>query len=500
MSHSNSGILVRGELSVWHAVGIVVGVLAFVGGAILVACQLPAGWFVGGAGLVLALTVGSVALGLWLKRTWLEDLGNGLVVRDRQGVRQFADEQVVALALDTKKQQVQGQLKGVTRTLKTWFDNSPAPILMSNYIRTGHPDPLANLIDRLVARLAARMNADIDRGGSADGDGWRIERNHLLLGPSQEQAIPLAELVAVEVFEQKMCIWRQGQDAAIFKAPLGSRNAHLLPLLLAGRIPSPDQQKESQSSTGLGRILFERRPQAVGVALCGILSAVAAVGGIILLTANRNKMEGVIFLGIALGVSLLFVVAAIAQRYMVFRCHERGVFKANLLGEKLLPYASVATFTYSATKHYHNGAYVGTHLSMKFEPQGSTGAPPISYGASVQLADDDLEELRDFISRQLADRMAQQLSTGQPVQWTPNLVFTREGIQYRPAGMLGIGRKEPHFLPYDAYGGCNLNEGVFFLFVKGNNKAVMSEPCSASNFFPGFYLLLMMTAPSEGEA
>jgi hypothetical protein len=117
----------------------------------------------------------------------------------------------------------------------------------------------------------------------------------------------------------------------------------------------------------------------------------------------------------------------------------------------------------------------------------------------VQLADDDLEELRDFISRQLADRMAQQLSTGQPVQWTPNLVFLREGIQYRPAGLLGIGRKEPHFLPYDAYGGCNLNEGVFFLFVKGNNKAVMSEPCSASNFFPGFYLLMMMTAPSEGQ-
>jgi hypothetical protein len=173
----------------------------------------------------------------------------------------------------------------------------------------GYPDPLANLIDRLVARLAGRMNADIDRGGSADGEGWRIERSHLLLGPSQEQAIPLADIVAVEVFEQKMCIWRQGQDAAIFKAPLGSRNAHLLPLLLAARIPSPDQQKESPSSTGLGRILFERRPQAIGVAHAEFRAAVAAVGGIILLKANRNKMEG--SLGIA-RVSLLFVIAAIA--------------------------------------------------------------------------------------------------------------------------------------------------------------------------------------------
>ena len=62
MSHSNSGILVRGELSAWHAVGIVVGVLAFVGGAILVVCQLPAGWFVAATGVVLGLSIGSVAI------------------------------------------------------------------------------------------------------------------------------------------------------------------------------------------------------------------------------------------------------------------------------------------------------------------------------------------------------------------------------------------------------------------------------------------------------
>lgn len=497
MSTSSRGILVRGELSVWYAVGIIAGVLALIVGVVMIACRAPAGWVVGVVGLVLGLSVGSVALRLWLERAWLEDLGTGLLIRDRRGERQFADDQLVALALDFKKQQVQGELKGITRTLKVWSDSSPTPIVMTNYIRTGHPDPIAAVIERLVTGLSSRMNSDLDRGGSATGDGWRLEKSHFHCGPSMDQAIPLAEVVAVEVFEQKMCVWRRGEDAAIFKAPLGSRNAHLLPLLLTPRIPSPDQQKESPSSTGLGRILFERRPQMIGVALCALFSAGAAVGGVAALGVNAGKIEGVLLLLAGLGVSLLFAVAAIAQRFMVFRCHERGVFKASLLGQKLLPYASVATFTYSATKHYHNGAYVGTQLSMKFEPLAGSGAPKISYGASVNLADDDLEELRDFISRQLADRMAEHLSTGQPVQWTPNLVFTREGIQYRPAGMLGIGRKEPHFLPYDAYGGCNVNQGSFFLFVKGNNSAVMTESCSAANFFPGFYLLLMMTAKND---
>lgn len=497
MSKTGSGVLVHGELSVWHAIGGVAGMLAIIIGAVLLVLQLPAGWFVGAAGVVAVLSAGGSALALGLKRTWVEDLGNGLVVRDRQGMRHHSDEQIIALALETKKQHNQGEIKGVTRIFKVWLVGTPTPIEMTNSIRTGYPDPLANLIDRLVGTLAGRMSDDIDRGGNAAGDGWRLDKGHLLLGPSQEQAVPLAELVAVEVFEQKMCIWRRGQDAAIFKAPLGSRNAHLLPLLLEPRLPSADERREATSATGLGRILFERKPSAVGISICAIFSIVAVVVGFILLAVNWPKVEGILFLGIALAVSVLFALGAVVQRYMVFRCHERGVFKANLLGEILLPYASVASFTYSATKHYHNGAYVGTQLVMKFEPLTGSGAPAISYGASVQVADDDLEELRDFISRQLADRMAEQLSTGQPVQWTANLVFLREGIQYRPAGMLGLGRKEPHFLPYDAYGGCNLNEGVFYLFVKGNSKAVMTEQCNAANFFPGFYLLLMMTAPSD---
>jgi hypothetical protein len=499
MSTSNSGVLVRGELSIWHVIGVIAGVLAVPVGIVLVLCQLPVGWFVGAAGIVLALSVGSVSLALWRQRMWVEDLGTGLVVRDRQGARQYPDEQIVALALETKKQHDQGEIKGVKRTFKIWLDSTPTPVVMTNSIKTGFPDPLANLISRLVATLEQRLNADIDRGGSASGDGWRIEKSQLALGPSQEQNIPLAELVAVEVFEQKMCLWRKGQDAAIFKAPLGSRNAHLLPLLLLPRIASGEERQDSEAQAGLGRILFERRQTKLGIAIFIILAIVAVFVGLLMFVAMLPKViDGLICLAIGLGVATLFGFLTVVMRYMVFRCHQRGVFKGNILGEKQLLYAAVASFTYVATRHYHNGAYVGTQLQMKFEPIAGSGATRISYGATVQVADDDLEELRDFISRQLAERMAQQLSTGQPVQWTPNLTFMREGIQYRPAGMLGIGRKEAQFVPWDAYGGCSLDKGVFYLFVKGNSKPVMTEQCSVANFFPGFYLLTMMTAPGGG--
>jgi hypothetical protein len=189
------------------------------------------------------------------------------------------------------------------------------------------------------------------------------------------------------------------------------------------------------------------------------------------------------------------IVGAVALKYMSFRCHERGVYKASLFGDKMLPYKDVGTFTYSAVRHYHNGAYVGTHLTMKFDPQAGSGSSSISYNTTVQATDDDLDELRDTISRMLAENMIQQLATNQIVPWTTNLTFQREGIQYRPAGW--ISRGEPQVMLYDDYGGYSMDQGVFYLFRKGEKKPITNEQTSAANFFPGFVMLLRMLHVKE---
>jgi hypothetical protein len=76
------------------------------------------------------------------------------------------------------------------------------------------------------------------------------------------------------------------------------------------------------------------------------------------------------------------------------------------------------------------------------------------------------------------------------VDWTSNLTFTPDGIRYRPAGLLG--RKEPQLLAYADYGGYDLKQGVFHLFARGNKKAIVTEQAAAENFYPGFFLLVML--------
>jgi hypothetical protein len=86
--------------------------------------------------------------------------------------------------------------------------------------------------------------------------------------------------------------------------------------------------------------------------------------------------------------------------------------------------------------------------------------------------------------------MATRLAAGEVVPWTKNLTFLVNGIQYRPQGF--IGRRNLQELSFEEFGGQTLEQGTFYLFRSGEKKPVMSEPVSAPNFFPGYFLLMML--------
>jgi hypothetical protein len=62
-----------------------------------------------------------------------------------------------------------------------------------------------------------------------------------------------------------------------------------------------------------------------------------------------------------------------------------------------------------------------------------------------------------------------------------------------------FGRKDFEFLPFESYGGQNMEQGVFYLFSNLQPKPITNEQCSAENFYPGFVLLLQLchSAPVE---
>ncbi len=493
-------VLVRGESSIWLTVGRITGPVLIIVGLVLAEFGIAAGWFIRAGGAVLAVGLEIYAAIERSQRTWVTDRDDGFEVKDRKGTRTWRDEQVTAIALQSERKLSNGEISGYKRTFSVWMEGEAEPIVMENTIKLQQHDPLAGLINRLIQGFSARMDEQVNQGGAVAGDGWRLDRNYFVYGPpAQQEQVPLAVITAVEPFESSMCLWQQGRDDAFTRVPLKSRNAHLLPMLIGPRMKSPEERPEESSPTGLGRILFEKKPSATWPPFCAVLGVIAIVVGIGLIAhyfITRPLDNPTLLIGIGLiPVGIMCFFGAVALKHMSFRCHERGVYKASLLGDKMLAYKDVATFTYTAVRHYHNGAYVGTHLTMKFDPQPGSGFSQISYNTTVQAADDDLDDLRDTISGILAENMIQQLATNQIVPWTSNLTFQREGIQYRPAGW--ISRGDAKFMKYDDYGGYNIDQGVFYLYFKGQQKPITNEQTSAPNFFPGFFMLLRMLHVKE---
>lgn len=181
-----------------------------------------------------------------------------------------------------------------------------------------------------------------------------------------------------------------------------------------------------------------------------------------------------------------------------FRCHEYGIHLVGSLGKKSIRFEDVASFTYGATRRFVNGVYQGTDFVLSFYPRPDTESKPIVYRTTLKGQDEEIENLREHISKVIAGGMARELSEGRPVRWTPHLRILPDGIECHPKGLLG--RKEPVVVPFGQVANYGLKEGVFYLSVKGEPKPVASEEVSQPNFFPGYTLLnIIFSSPPQGQ-
>ena len=486
-------VLVRPGTTGWIVLARLIGpVLVFIG----IMCQvnqLPIAMPLIVAGIGFAVVVEIYAFVKNGRRRWVEDVGAGIKVIDSNGVRQYSDEQVSALSLYEIQKHSEGTLKSVKRHFIVWVDSEPSPIEMENVIPVGHGDPLGELINRILEKYRQRCDADLQQGREIVGDGWALSNSMLTIGRQPAaNMIPIDQISAVDIFDNKLCIWKHGDEQATARFELNTRNVHLLHLLLAARIKDTGEA-HSLPGEHLGRILFERKTGMAAMVLAWLFVPVALLVGFALMADRESLFVGA---GILL-VGVLLVVFAIHLKKASFRCQEFGVCRTGLFGETKLRYQDVASFTYSATRQFVNGSYTGTTLGMNFVAIPVQGAKNINYNTSVQAADDDLDQLRDHIAHIIAARMAEDYNAQGQVEWTDALTIRNDGILYTPSGFFG--RKDPVLLPWDRYNGFDMQQGTFHIFEIGKPKSVAQEQASAANFYPGFDLLIELCHSEDEE-
>jgi hypothetical protein len=494
-------VLVRSSMRTWDFTLLVIaGMGAFVGGWIVFANGER------GVGIALQVLGGLCAVGSAVglqrriaRRQWVTASDNGFTLSDRRGESEYEDAQVRSLALNLKSNYAEGVEKSVTRTLLIWLDetdenDSSERLELKSTFKPDEADPLAILIQRLSQRVLDRARTKLREGSTFSGSGWVLEKQNLVVSAKPEPLhAPLGDIAMTGIVDQKLCLWRRGDDEAWARIPIDSVNAYVLKWLLDERLAERPGEDDSTTEGGLGRVLFERKPRAAQTVICllgGFALLLAALGLIVGgLVGRQGKPVPMILLGLG---CLLGAVGCgygiLHARYVRFRCHQFGLVKRGVRRSRSLRYEHVEAFTYQSTRHYHNGVYTGSIFVLDFDPVAEHKANRIKYSVTLHNADTELDNLRDQVAGIIATRMRRDIAAGREVAWTPALTFRGDSMVYRASGLFA--KKEAVTIPLAEIDSYKMDQGVCYLFLKQRKKAAVQENMHARNFFPGFYCML----------
>lgn len=478
----------------WFVVLAVITAVLVVGGPLLLIARPDLGIpTLIAAGACAFLTCGAAAV-IATGKCSVQMTPSGFLVHDRRGEREILDEQVICVSLHSQSNFVNGELKSSTRTFDVWAegDSGPERIKMVNRIPLSAADPLVPLISRIIEHLHDRAEEALEAGQTFEGEGWTVHPEELIVHRSRNSAaVRFSDLAAVDVFDNDLCVWRENQDEPALRIPIRSANVHVLTRLLRARLPEAAESAEAPLGNRLGRILFERKPGRGTFALVWILPVLSLMILIVtLIAAAVTRDLSPLFGGAILCVLFGLIWLLPFSQCVIFRCHEHGVYRKWLVWETRLRYNELDSFTYTAVRQFVKGVYSGTNFSLVFESRSSGKPRKLTYTKTIRNADEELDNLRDHVSRVIAGRLAEILARQGTASWTDGLRFLKDGLEYRAAGLLG--RKAPMNIPYAEIHSYDIKQATFSLWTRGSKKPTVKESVHLANFFPGLMLLAQL--------
>jgi hypothetical protein len=222
--------------------------------------------------------------------------------------------------------------------------------------------------------------------------------------------------------------------------------------------------------------------------VAGMLLAASMVFALVITVGNVQKQDREVMFVLAiifLAMTVLMSFAAWVMFKTLFRCHEFGICQRGAFQELTMLYKEVDEFTYSATKHYHKGAYLGTQLKMTFVPMKELNKPKMVFSTTIKNADNSLDELRDVVAATVGTRMLQEVQAGQAVAWTDSATLEAEQLRYTPGNWFSKQREQT--IAYRDIASFTLHQGKCAIYERGKPKPIITLASSKRNFFPGYY-------------
>lgn len=493
----------------WFWLPIIFGGLSLFLSAALMPLFPRAGMTLGSAAVVCFLLAVVAGIVIERGRRWVEITDNGFRYFDRSVPTVIADEQVTDLALHRRPHHGAGKLLAETRCLVVWIttDDGPQRLNLISRMAPGSADPVQPLINRLCRRLGEQAVDRLAASETVDGDGWVLDAKQLHVSLGRQQAnLLLHDLSAVERIGQEVRLWEHDNPYTVARLPITGRNGWLLERLLVQRVaprrngqtavPHPrelvlnEPAVRQATPSPLGRILFERSPGNGPTVVFGVMGLLLGLVGGLSLWAGvqaRDPLMSAIG-GVVTVLSVLCFLGGARVRRVRFRCYEHGLERISMTVRKVLPFDDIDVFSFERRRNQSHGRYTGTTYTLIFADRSREQGRGIFYSTTIRNHDEELDDLRERVSQIIACRMAQTFAAHRSVQWTPEVWFRRDALEYQRPRRMFVAAKSA-LIPYDTITDFELRDSVLHIWTSYQQRAVLSMNAGSPNFYPGLIVL-----------
>jgi hypothetical protein len=200
------------------------------------------------------------------------------------------------------------------------------------------------------------------------------------------------------------------------------------------------------------------------------------------------------------------VVVWFLRRNIEFRFYKEGTGRWRRKGDAIqrLAYVDVSSMTYTLTRQFYNGVYVGTAAKIQLETPKGSKIKGLTHSFSHRekrkgmlfntrfVGRDPMDVVRDVVAETVAERMALEVAELGEAAWTGPGTFTKEGLRVKK--LLGA----PRVIPYATLDRLAFKDGNLVLFEEGKERGSVALAMNGKNFWPGFALFQRLVSPSGG--
>ena len=161
------------------------------------------------------------------RRAVLTPFERGLIFESRGRRRTFLLHDLQVLEL--REQDVSG---GLMRRVA--LTNGQGRVRFEHFVAKGEPDRLGGVLIHVLSRLVEVTERKLQAGGTVTGRDWVLGPDGLS-APAHDHPVPLAEIGAVTVRQNRVSIWRPQERFPFFVFPADSPNALVLVAVLSQR-------------------------------------------------------------------------------------------------------------------------------------------------------------------------------------------------------------------------------------------------------------------------